>query len=311
MIVSLLKKVLLLLGLIAGTIAVILWLPLNRPDHFLLATIDKENLLHRTPSPKIIVIGGSNTIFNIDSKLISDSTGLPVVNMGLHAGLGLKFMLNEIRPYLKPGDVVIIMPEYAQFFSDLFNGGRILTRLVTLNPHAFQYVRTRGQYLAMIKGVGLEARSKIVYLLGQSAEEETYNRTAFNAYGDLRSEVIGNQSLIKLQVENYEIRPPREINSACIKELNKFYAEVQLIGAQVYLAYSAIPLDKYLSNFDQIWALNEYLNRNLKVPRLFSPDKVLVPASEFFDTYYHLNNIGRQRYTEILIKYLSNQIVNN
>ncbi len=311
MIVSLLKKALLLLGLIAGSIAVILWLPLNRPDHFLLATIDKENLLHRTPSPKIIVIGGSNTIFNIDSKLISDSIGLPVVNMGLHAGLGLEFMLNEIRPYIKSGDVVIIMPEYAQFFGDLFYGGRILTRLVTLDPHAFQYVRTWGQYLALIKGAGLEARSKIVYLLGRSAEEETYNRTAFNTYGDLRSEVIGNQSLVKLQVENYEIRPLREINSECIRELNKFFTQTQRSEVQVYLAYSAIPLEQYLSNFDRIYALIEYLKQNLKIPLLFSPDKVLVPASEFFDTYYHLNSIGRQRYTEILIKYLLNRIAKN
>jgi len=306
MIVSILKKVLFLLGLIAGSIAVILWLPLNRPDHFLLATIDKENLLHRMPSPKIIVIGGSNTIFNIDSRLVSEATGLPTVNMGLHAGLGLEFMLNEIRPYLKSGDVVIIMPEYAQFFGDLFNGGRILTRLVTLNPHALRYVRTWGQYLALFKGAGLEARSKIVYLLGQSSAEETYNRTAFNALGDLRSEVVGNQSLVKLQVENYEIRPLREINSECIRELNEFFIQTQLIGAQVYLAYSAIPLEKYLSNFDRIWALNEHLKQNLKIPLLFTPDKVLVPASEFFDTYYHLNNIGRQRYSEILIKYLSN-----
>ncbi len=309
MIVSLLKKALLLVGLITGSIAVILWLPLNRPNHFLLATIDKENLLQRTPSPKIIVIGGSNTIFNIDSKLVSEATGLSTVNLGLHAGLGLEFMLNEIRPYVNSGDGVIIMPEYAQFFGDLFYGGRILTRLVTLNPHAFQYVRTWGQYLALIKGAGLETRSKIVYLLGQRTEEETYNRTAFNTYGDLRSEVIGNQSVVKLQVENYEIRPSREINSKCIRELNKFFTQTQPVGVQVYLVYSAIPLEKYLSNFDRIWALNQYLKQNLKIPLLFSPDKVLVPAHEFFDTFYHLNSIGRQRYTEILIKYLSNLIL--
>ena len=309
MIVSLLKKALLLVGLIAGSIAVILWLPLNRPNHFLLATIDKENLLQRTPSPKIVLIGGSNTIFNIDSKLVSEATGLSTVNLGLHAGLGLEFMLNEIRPYVNSGDVVIIMPEYAQFFGDLFYGGRILTRLVTLNPYAFQSVKTWGQYLALIKGTGLEARSKIVYLLGQRTEEETYNRTAFNTYGDLRSEVIGNQSLVKLQVENYEIRPSREINSKCIRELNKFFTQTQPVGVQVYLVYSAIPLEKYLSNFDRIWALNQYLKQNLKIPLLFSPDKVLVPANEFFDTFYHLNSIGRQRYTEILIKYLSNLIL--
>jgi len=309
MIVSILRKALLLLGLIAGSIAIILWLPLNRPDHFLLATIDKENLLRRTPSPKIIVIGGSNAIFNIDSKLVSEATGLPTVNMGLHAGLGLEFMLNEIKPYLKSGDGVIIMPEYAQFFGDLFYGGRILTRLVTLNPHAFRYVRTWGQYLALIKGAGLETRSKIFYLLGQGAGEETYTRTAFNTYGELRSDVIGNQSLIKLQVENYEIRAPGEINPDCIRELNRFFTQLQHSEVRIYLAYSAIPLEKYLSNFDRIWALHEHLKQNLKIPLLFSPDKVLVPASEFFDTFYHLNSVGRQRYTEILIKYLSNLIL--
>ncbi|HPG73671.1 MAG TPA: hypothetical protein PLM49_05215, partial [Bacteroidales bacterium] len=61
------------------------------------AIIDKHKRIDSIKSPKIIFAGGSNLPFGIDSKMIQDSLHTPVVNLGLHAGLGLDFMLNELQ----------------------------------------------------------------------------------------------------------------------------------------------------------------------------------------------------------------------
>ncbi|MDO9547665.1 MAG: hypothetical protein Q7J65_01700 [Candidatus Marinimicrobia bacterium] len=110
-------------------------------------------------------------------------------------------MLNEIEPAINRGDIIIIMPEYAQFFRELFFGGRIVTRLLSLNPQFFRHITTRQQVFEIMNGLGLETRSKIVYLLGQSVDEGTYSRSAFNEFGDLKGELVGGQPLAKLASE--------------------------------------------------------------------------------------------------------------
>ena len=73
--------------------------------------IDKHRLADKTSSPRIVLEGGSNLAFGIDSRKIEDSTGLPVINMGLHAGLGLDFIVNEIKYIVKPSGIVILSIE--------------------------------------------------------------------------------------------------------------------------------------------------------------------------------------------------------
>jgi hypothetical protein len=55
--------------------------------------------------------------------------GIPVINDGLHAGLGIA-PLRELEEYLRPGDIVIISLEYNMFsYKNIMEGSAIsLTR---------------------------------------------------------------------------------------------------------------------------------------------------------------------------------------
>jgi len=68
--------------------------------------IEWARRLSLSGKPKLVFIGGSSTAFQIDAGLLTAS-GLPTVNMGMHAGMGTKanaaFGLNAVRP----GDTVI------------------------------------------------------------------------------------------------------------------------------------------------------------------------------------------------------------
>ena len=77
---------------------------------------DKQKLLKNTPGPKLVLVGGSNLAFGVDSEKIEQQTGMRVVNMGLHGGVGLPYMLSLALPELKSGDVVVVSPEYELFF---------------------------------------------------------------------------------------------------------------------------------------------------------------------------------------------------
>jgi len=94
-----------------------------------LAIIDKQRILANTKSPKIVLAGGSNLAFGIDSESIQQRFNRPVVNMGLHADLGLGRILDNISPFLNSGDILLIAPEYSHFTST-WNGGRTAYELI-------------------------------------------------------------------------------------------------------------------------------------------------------------------------------------
>src|SRR5687767_11217515 len=91
------------------------WRQYPPSQHFLASSIDKESLLRTQASPRLIFVGGSSMAFGVNSAQIAAACGRRPVNMGLHAALGLKFMLNEVAPHIRSNDWIIVAPEYQQF----------------------------------------------------------------------------------------------------------------------------------------------------------------------------------------------------
>ena len=72
------------------------------------AIVDKIQRLESIDEPKIILVGNSNLAFGINSEIIQEKTGMPVVNLGLHASLGNKFHENIVKNHIGEGDVVVL-----------------------------------------------------------------------------------------------------------------------------------------------------------------------------------------------------------
>lgn len=70
--------------------------------------IDKVNRVESIDEPKIVLIGDSNVAFGVRSELIEEALDMPVVNMGLHAGLGAAFHEEMAKLNVNPGDIIII-----------------------------------------------------------------------------------------------------------------------------------------------------------------------------------------------------------
>jgi len=108
---KLIAKALIFSALIGCTIFGVIYLPPIDPDRYIMALLDKHRLLETTPQPRIIVAGDSNLAFGLDSGMIKKATGYNIINMGLHGGLGLIYSMDELKPYLKKGDIVIFIPD--------------------------------------------------------------------------------------------------------------------------------------------------------------------------------------------------------
>lgn len=119
-------------------IVIVLIPPVVQRSSFLAGAIEKHKLLQMTPSPRLILVGGSNVAFGFDSDYLSSELKLPVINMGLHGGLGLRYALNEVAPYIRKNDLIVVAPEYPQFEDP--NGDLTLLQLISVYPQALMYV---------------------------------------------------------------------------------------------------------------------------------------------------------------------------
>jgi hypothetical protein len=64
------------------------------------------------------IIGGSTTTFGIDAEILEREHGLPVVNLGLHAGMGPEVCSGFGFAALQPGDTLIVSLEPAMLTED-------------------------------------------------------------------------------------------------------------------------------------------------------------------------------------------------
>jgi len=74
--------------------------------------------------------------YSFNSKMILDSLNINPINKGVNAGIGLIYMMDEILPYIKEGDIIVISPEYDQFYGNFaYGNSRLLWTLMNFNTY--------------------------------------------------------------------------------------------------------------------------------------------------------------------------------
>ena len=64
------------------------------------------------PGRKLLAVGGSATMFGVDSQELGTLTGLPTINFGVNAGVGTYALPAMADPFISPGDVILMPLEY-------------------------------------------------------------------------------------------------------------------------------------------------------------------------------------------------------
>lgn len=82
---------------------------------------------------KVVLIGGFNFVFGIESDVIESVIGCVIVNMGMNGYFGLCFMLWEVCLKFLVGDIVVIVFEWDNFGKFVDGLGKDLFVVVKLN----------------------------------------------------------------------------------------------------------------------------------------------------------------------------------
>lgn len=270
-------------------------------NDFVTAMIDKHKRVDQLNHPKIIFAGGSNLVFSLNCEEIEKEFSVPVVNLGLHAGFGLDFILNELKYTIKRGDIVFLSIEYylpkkgiyrlQNETSDKFKEARKYYPYDFKKEIVISLDKTRANIKSHISDDAQEGN------LDTSSVNNVYSRAAFNKYGDNIAHLNkpSSKELVNRGLLSYKYWEG-------INELNKFYDYAKSKNCDVFFIYPTYPISEYEKSKDALDRLSIDLTNNLKFETLNKPKDFAISDSLFFDSVYHLNKMGREYRTQKTIE---------
>jgi len=309
---KLLGRLALLAALVLGSLAFMFFGPVPY-KHQLAMLIDKRVMLDATPAPRVILVGGSNLMFGVDSPVLEQALHVPVVNMGVFGGLGLLAPLEVIMPHLRPGDTVVLVPEYELLFTGIAPFSKDYYRwFLAVDPRAawhFYYSAERPQvFLAdflMLMRDKLGALFALPFKGNHSLAGNGYMRyqLVVNRWGD-GSEEIRPAAPDQLAGRN-QVYPTDAFKPEVVDQLNEITARLKARGARVLLTFGVFPEAEYALNQKLIDATVAQLRERGTFQVVGEPQDFLYPYGEFSDSVNHLRPAARTRRTHRLAELLA------
>ena len=260
--------------------------------------IDKMNRLEKITKPKIVLVSNSNLAFGIQSDLIEKAIGMPVVNLGLHGGLGNAF--HERMPLfnITAGDIIVI--SHLDYFDDDKISDPALALITVENYfHYWKIFRVKDFPRVIFKLPQYSGKCLYRFILKRDKAQlnpTCYARNAFNEYGDN----IFPRNIEAGESDPY-LRHPK-VNNICMSRINKLYEYCKAKGATVVI--SGAPILTGLEGFD----LEEYkqfqrdLELSAECPIISDFTDYIFDKKYFYAGALHMTNDGARLRTEQLIK---------
>lgn len=276
----------------------------------------KEELAAASDRPRLLVVGGSGVLFGVKAAMIERETGLRSVNLGVMAGLGTRYLLTRTARILRPGDTVLLIPEY-----ELYNLGRenldewvdpfFIAFVTSGDPAYFQTFPLLDRLKIALKHDLRELRRNVeARITGRRAksEEGFYNVANLDDHGDL----INHHRSAKpaaLQVEYHGDKLDLGVMDTQFggwREMDEFLAVAREKGVRVIAAYPNVAWDSFYAapDFQPKRELMRAFWAERGVPVLGGPFDAMMPRDDLFDTVYHPVREAAEARTARLIELL-------
>ncbi len=266
--------------------------------------------------PRVLVVAGSNAMFGIDSKQLESFWNIPVVNLGVNAGLGLPYILAVSRRVARPGDVILMPLEYALYLDDGKPSSQLINYVIGRDMDYWRSL-SRFEQLRFSAGMSSERWVEGLRHLPDTPVTGTYGAHHLDAKGDQT-----HSSATDLSPENiaavkaakpwsYGARAANESGGWALltKYIHWAHANnICLIAVPTALLHHA----KYDTDIQEQTFYSGLAHRlqGMGIPYAGQPKDFMYPIDWFFDTDYHLQDWARTRHTANLIKVLDDNPYN-
>ena len=254
---------------------------------------------------KVLAVGGSATMFGVDSQQLGLGLGLPVVNLGVNAGIGSYELPAQVDRWIEPGDVVVMPLEYRLL---LWDG---VPSYVTLSwalehPEALARWQLKTAFWGLLTLPLERVMQGYLGLDLLSLPKGPYGAHKLNALGDQQHTGAQDRSVEKLRALA-QLPPERYDEWYAQSEVGltawqHWWARWRSRGACLvvvpppFMTVPAYDTAAYTAFFDAI----PYRVTARGVPYLGHPSDGFFPLEAMFDTNYHLTAESRATYTQWL-----------
>lgn len=302
------------IGLLAAAAALIplgITLAIPEKDDGAYSTLIKHRALARPEPGKIVLVGGSNLSFGVDSRRLAAATGCNVVNMGLNGYFGVNYQLSEVRPYLRRGDKVVLALEYDAYLNPANGDPTTLIGVLKANPRAIRYLNAR-QVAQVVSYVPLVAQEKLARLIkeGPSASPEPdddsspdmiYRFVSYRAFDDNGDAIAHLHTRWPFERKQGLPMDKMEPKAEVFDTISAFSSEAPSLGVAFAISFTPTETSYFRRFQPYINRIYTELKQNRGLPVASHPETYEFPASSMFDTVYHLGGEGRAQRTERLL----------
>lgn len=298
--------ILLITGSIIGGIIVIdPYKEIDKRRHITASIIEKQNLLQKQESPRLILIAGSNFLYGIDSDSLEKWIGMPVVNMALPYYLGSDFLLKQIAHNLKPNDVVVAGFEFMMTREGQMNEKMLTAQFYPPAEDWIAYSSWQNYVSAPWIARFLRIRKMISRMFSSFEKEPTIEdttnelfRAGIDAHGDLISQ-DNNPSEATITIIPMTTALDFLPVISNLDSVAKSHPKVQFLYLFPTLSESGYQTDrrfieqieKELGSFSSFKCINRVSDS-------------VYPDSLFHNSIYHVTPEGRRRHTQRVANWL-------
>lgn len=293
-----------ILSVLLLPVAVAILTPSAYSNTFVGILDEKVEYLASIEGKKAVVIGGSSVAFGLDSALMEEHLGMPVVNFGLYAAIGTKAMLDLSLPHIGEGDLVILAPETDAQTLSLYFDGKTMWKAIDDAPSLFFDLRGESKK-EMLGSLYMHAADKLLALRSAPLDPPgVYNSKSFNAYGDIAFPRRQNVMSFYYDPSTPIFPDPSIVSEDFIAYVNEYISLCEKKGATVYFSFApmnADALDPSVTE-ESLQAFSDYLKQKIHCKHISMIESYILDPAYFYDTNYHLNDIGVKLRTKTLLE---------
>ncbi|ARV60972.1 hypothetical protein BZZ01_22215 [Nostocales cyanobacterium HT-58-2] len=245
-------------------------------------------------TPKLVITSGSNSLYGISSKIITDETGITTVNSAIYIGFGIDYILHRAKLILKPGDTVLLPLEYDLYFPNALPDKEGLNSLIDYTfAHDPAYLLNHPWLIVKMPFGRL--------MNGIFAKHHPYPPTDLSPWIGKSGDALGNREaditqkeraelnrqgpiqVTKLKFDAYEFRVIKNFAQWCHK--NKIRLLATWPNTMWFDVYNQPIYQDFFRDIEKFY-------KSIGVPVLGTYKDFMYDKSLFFNTIYHLNHKG-------------------
>lgn len=266
----------------------------------------KGEVASQIPSPRVVLVGGSNVLYGLSARQLSNQLNAPFLNFGTHGGLPLDYLLYKSQQVARSGDMIILALEYEQYSRPRGINSMAIRYFIGGDPSYLPLLDFPQQlqciFSASPQSLLQPPPTKSKKYLSRLHKAKEATRVSMNEHGDRTGHTLASMTSHQREVVA-KLKPVSSIslqdfihhehNWTLLRRFADWCANEQIMLVAVYPNTIDDPILHQEPAVQNLAKIRERFER-FGVPVLGNGTEAMRPREHFYDTVYHLSEEGQK-----------------